>query len=66
MRPAARPAALPLGTGQCRADGLDQAAVGIAGDQRDSGQAACCQVAKNASQPAPSSALVTCRPRISL
>jgi hypothetical protein len=57
-------AALPGRPGQRRADRGDQTGMGVAGDQRGPGQAAGDQVAEER-QPAPSSAEVTCTPRIS-
>src|SRR3712207_7498117 len=46
VRRVVRPASLPGGAGQRRADGLDQAAVRIGGDQLDPGQAARGQIAQ--------------------
>ena len=45
------PAPLPAGAGQGRADGLDQAAVRVGGDELDSGQAAGGQVPEEPQPP---------------
>jgi hypothetical protein len=55
-------APLPRRGGQGRPDRVDQAGVGIGGDQRDPGQARATRSRKNPNQPAPDSAVATADP----